>query len=181
MDEYYRVPLSSGEVLAILAALRAVETLLESEAVASAIEPGVLRSAADRIRAQVPDFVTGRAEILAGSMAETLRDAAGVEPEAGDPDRPPFPIRRTRRLLEDAFERRLTAEIEYFVASRSEWTTRHLEITDVHEMNDIWYVSGHCGLREDFRRFRLDHIRSVRVLDDGETAAAAVRDPFVEE
>jgi predicted DNA-binding transcriptional regulator YafY len=88
-------------------------------------------------------------------------------------------VGRTRRLLEDANDPRLPVEIEYFVASRNEWTARRVEIADVYAQNDTWYVSGHCGLRGDFRQFRLDHIRAVRVLDGEDDEG--MPDPFAEE
>ena len=89
---------------------------------------------------------------------------------------PPFPIRRNRRLLEDAYEERQPVEIEYYVAGRKEWTHRRVDISSVHAQNGTWYLSGQCGLRNDHRQFRLDHIRSVRVLDD----ANNMPDPFTE-
>jgi predicted DNA-binding transcriptional regulator YafY len=184
MDEFYRVPFSSAEVLATLAAVRVLEALAERDVAGAApVEPGVLESAAERMAAEVPDFVADQAAELARTVLAALARARfGVAEEADDSeesggDAPPFPVRRTRRLLEDAFEHDTPVEIEYFVASRGQWTTRRLEISDVYEQNGGWYVSGHCGLRDDFRQFRLDHIRSVRTLDEAQNA----RNPFVEE
>ena len=180
MDEYYRAPLTSAEALAAIAVLLAVDALHEAGAVETEIEPGILRSAADRMAGEVPEFLSDQARALAGSLAQALltgRLARGPGAEDEGPgDEPPFPTRRTCRLLEDAFERDAPVEIEYFVQSRDEWTTRRVLISDVYERESIWYLSGHCELRVDFRQFRLDHIRSVRLLD----ADAEVRDPFSE-
>jgi predicted DNA-binding transcriptional regulator YafY len=180
MDEYYRVPLTSAEALAAIAALRAVHALQEAGGLETEIEPGILRSAADRMAGEVPDFLSDQAEALAGSLAYALRAgprAGGSGEEHDGPgDAPPFPTRRTRRLLEDAFEHDAPVEIEYFVQSRDDWTTRRVLISDVYEREGAWYLSGHCELRGDFRQFRLDHIRSVRLLDED----AEVRDPFNE-
>ena len=179
MDAYYRVPLTSAEALAAMATLRAVDALIDAGVLDTQIEPGILRSAADRIAGEVPDFLADQAEALSGSLAPALlagSRASGAE-EEGPRDVPPFPIRRTRGLLEDAFEQETAVEIEYFVQSRGEWTARRLQISDVYERDDTWYVSGHCELRGDFRQFKLDHIRSVRLLEQD----AEVRDPFTEE
>ncbi len=177
MDEYYRAPLTSAEALAAMAVLRAVDALIEAGAVETGIEPGILRSAADRVAGEVPEFVADQARALAGPVAHGLLASAGGAPDDGGRDEPPFPTRRTRRLLEGAFEEDTPVEIEYFVQSRGEWTTRRLLISDVYEREGAWYVSGHCELRGDFRQFRLDHIRSVRVLEEDAPAG----DPFREE
>ena len=177
-DAFYRVPLSSGEALATLALLRAVDGLLASGALHETdIEPGILGSAADRLADEVPEFVAARADAIARSLARALRtDIAPAAEDTDTPDAPPFPIRRTRRLLEDAHEQHLPVEIEYFVSGRKEWTARRVDISSIYEQNGTWYLSGQCGLRSDHRQFRLDHIRSVRVLDDEEAAG----DPFTE-
>lgn len=179
VDEFYRVPFSSAEALATIASLRALDALVATGAVETEIEPGILASAAARIAAEVPEFLFDQANILSASLSRALltglrAEVLGARDEEARGD-PPFPVRRTRRLLEDAFERAVPVEIEYFVQSRREWTTRHIEISDIFERDDSWYVAGHCELRGDFRQFRLDHIRSVRVLDED-----AVPDPFAE-
>ena len=178
MDDYYHVSLTSAELLASLAALRALDALIAAGSLDTEIEPGILASAADRMAEEAPEFTRDQAERLAGTLAHTLQTGllGGSAGDEGPADDPPFPTRRTRRLLEDAFERDSAVEIEYFVASRNEWTTRRVDISDVYERDGMWYLSGHCGMRDDFRQFRLDHIRSVRLLDRGES-----RDPFLEE
>ena len=177
MNPFYRVSLSSAEALSTLAALRALSALTDAGALDTEIETGIFQSAADRIAAEVPEFVARRAELLSAQLAEALWPNSGAS--AGDEemgDEPPFPIRRTRRLLEDAYEQDLRVEIEYYVSSREEWTTRRVDISDVHEKNGTWYMSGHDFLRGEHRLFRLDHIRSVRVLDE-----PVLADPFAAE
>lgn len=178
--DFYRVPLTSAEVLATLAALRALDALIAAGAVATDIAPGILASAADRIAAEVPEFVADQTRTLSAALEQALlatREADEAEPENAARDDPPFATRRTRRLLEDAFERDVPVEIEYFVQSRREWTSRRLAISDVYERERTWYVSGQCELRGDFRQFRLDHIRSVHALDEPREE----HDPFSDE
>lgn len=179
-DEFYRVSLSSGEALATLAALRTLQALLQDDAIIADIDPDILESAADRITSDLPEFMAPQADRLAAALALTL-----IETKMGGRDRyeeqygesePPFPIARHRRLLQDAFEQGKNVEIEYYVASRREWTTRDVAISDVYKKNEEWYLSGQCGMRQEYRHFKLDHIRTVRTLDRGDD----VPDPFAE-
>lgn len=174
---FYHVRFSSGEALATLAVLRALDAVTANSPLADTdIEPGILASAADRLAEELPDFVGVRAARLAAALTRTLREAVAGPPdeaEAETRDAPPFPIRRNRRLLEDAYEERQPVEIEYYVAGRKEWTHRRVDISNVHAQNGTWYLSGQCGLRNDHRQFRLDHIRSVRVLDEGDDDSRA--------
>ena len=179
MDEFYRAPLSSAEAKATLAALHVLETLLEKSEVVSDIAPEILVSARKRVEAEVPDFVTEQAARLGQSLFSDFREAWRDIEDAGggETDEPPFPIRRTLRLLQDARDRDAPVEIEYYVRSRDEWTTRRISEVNVVEQNTGVFLQGECGLRGDFRQFRLDHIRSVRVLDD----IKDLPDPFTEE
>jgi predicted DNA-binding transcriptional regulator YafY len=167
-DGLYRISLSSGEALATLAALRTLHALLDDDDTISDIDPGILESAADRITEELPEYMAPQADRLAAALALTL-----IETKVGSGEQireeysktePPFPIARTRRLLEDAFEQGKEVEIEYYVASRREWTTRDVAISDVYKKNEEWYLSGQCGLRQEYRHFKLDHIRAVRVV-----------------
>lgn len=178
MDEHYLVPLTSAEALATLALLRAAASILPPDAPA---EPALFQSAFDRIAAQLPEFVGDRAHVLARALEAALAPNPRVtfndqDNENDEQTEPPFATRRTRRLLEDAWERNAPVEIEYYVASRREWTLRRVAISDVYERQHTWYVSGQCEMRGEFRQFRLDHVRSVRVLDDREE-----HDPFADE
>ncbi len=181
MDEFYRAPLSSAEAVATLAGLRALQTLCaglgEALSVAGEFDIGVLETAASRIEGELPEFMTAQASRLAQTLAQEIRVSAGTNRAESeyDPDAvPPFPTGRTRRLLEDAWERDAPVEIEYFVASRGEWTNRRVEISDITDSGNGSLLSGQCGLRHEYRHFRLDHIRAVRVLDNADNEA----DPF---
>jgi predicted DNA-binding transcriptional regulator YafY len=177
-DGFYRVSLSSGEALATLAALRALHALLSDDETAADIDADILESAANRISEELPEYMAPQADRLAAALALTL-----VETKIGSGEQireeynnaePPFPIARNRRLLEDAFEQGKEVEIEYYVASRREWTTRDVSISDVYKKNEEWYLSGQCGLRQEYRHFKLDHIRAVRIVGHEDD----VPDPF---
>lgn len=186
MDEFYRIPLTSGEALATLATLKALSKSTDASGIDIDLEPGILASAVERIEAELPEYVVEQAERLSLSLAASLgsgNSGAFGEEIFNETTEPPFPIGRTRRLLQDAFDRDRQVEIEYFVRSRKEWTTRHVDIMGVHEDDGVWHLRGHCRLRGDCRQFRLDHIRAVRVLDTGEENDTGhdAPDPFRDE
>ncbi|HVK03394.1 MAG TPA: WYL domain-containing protein [Armatimonadaceae bacterium] len=183
-DEFYRVPLSTAEALAALAVLRALARFgTDDPAVLGDIDASVLESAAERVEAEMPDFAVGKAAALSGELLSELRQLRGsggavsnLSPDESDSEddgeNPPFPVARARRLLQDAWDREVPVEIEYFVARRNEWTTRRVEIQNVRRDDGVWYVAGQCGMRRDYRNFRIDHIRSVRLLE-GDAATEA--------
>ncbi|MBC8140114.1 MAG: WYL domain-containing protein [Armatimonadetes bacterium] len=178
MDDYYRVPLSTAEATVTVAVLRAVCALLQEPGVSSDIAPETLESAAARIEAEIPDFLAVSAEKLRPLLTEALAQANFVAGDSDTEGTSPLPLRigRTRRLLGQAERSTGIAEIEYFVTSRNEWTTRRVQISDVYENEGGWYLEGECMLRRDHRMFKLEHIRAVRIVqdDDGEEEL----DPF---
>lgn len=184
MDDYYRVPLSTGEATAAIAALRVVCALLQREGVASDIAPEVLESAAARIEGELPEFMGPAAEKLRTLLAETLA-GANFDPDEADETSgqimPPFGVGRTRRILEQARRSTGVAEIEYYVASRNQWSTRSVEISNVYESTNGWYLEGECLLRREHRMFRLENIRAVRVAPGEDSAEDDLPDPFGDE
>ncbi|MBC7805038.1 MAG: WYL domain-containing protein [Akkermansiaceae bacterium] len=184
MDDFYRVPLSTGEATAAIAALRVVCALLQREGIVSDIAPEILESAAARIEAEIPEFLGPSAEKLRTLLAETLVHANFPESgsdESNELSMPPFGIGRTRRILEQARRSSGIVEIEYYVASRNQWSTRSVEIGDVYESENGWYLEGECQLRRDHRMFRLENIRSARVVLGKVSAEDELPDPFDDE
>lgn len=170
MDEFYRVPLSSGEALATLAALRALRTLTKGEeGILTDVDTQIWETAADRVAEALPDFVSVQADRLGAALAAALREGFQTQTKAFslvEREKPPLPIQRTRVILENAQLRDRPVEIHYYVKSREEWTTRRVDDVEVYEDGDSWYLAGHCGLRDEHRLFRLDHIGAVRIIGD---------------
>ena len=170
MDDFYRVPLSTAEAIATAATLRLVGDLLQRDGVVSEVPPEIWESAASRIEAEMPEFFQGRVQQLRENL-ETMLSTSNFSPQNSDnvtnAGYPPFPIKPSRRLLETIKRVSRIAEIEYYVASRNEWTVRRVEIEDVYEDDRGTYLAGRCSLRNDYRQFRLDHIRSVRPVPRG--------------
>ncbi len=182
MDDFYRVPLSTGEAAATLAVLRLVRDLLRREGTAPDVAPDVLESAAARIEAEIPDFLVNASDKLRLLLAETLARAnfgGGASDESVGEFSPMTEVAHTRRLLEKAWRSSGVAEIEYYVASRNEWSTRRVEISNIYERGNGWYLEGECSLRRDHRMFRLENIRAARMIEGG--ADEELPDPFDDE
>lgn len=62
-------------------------------------------------------------------------------------------------------ERRLV-EIDYYSHGRDAHSTRTVAPWRVHNSSGQWYAAGWCHSVEDVRRFRLDRIGAVRLLDE---------------
>ncbi len=167
MDDFYRVPLSTAEAVATVAVLRVVCALLQEPVVASDVSPELSESAASRITAEIPDFMSPAAEKLRPLLAEALAQAnlSRMDSDTESTLQAPLRIGRTRWLLEQAERATGIAEIEYFVASRNEWTTRRVQIDDVYQSENGWYLEGESLLRRDHRLFKLENIRAVRVVN----------------
>jgi hypothetical protein len=93
---FYRIPLSSGEALATLAALRALDrAFAEGILPDSDLEPGILASAADHIADELPEFSTVRAEALAAALVRAFkatRPVTRARMRTRHAKRPPFPF-----------------------------------------------------------------------------------------
>jgi predicted DNA-binding transcriptional regulator YafY len=75
----------------------------------------------------------------------------------------------------DAVRRRRRMRLRYLVPSRDETTDRDVDPIRVINGGDRWYVEGWCHRAEAVRRFRVDRILSVEVLDvDGTPPPDAV-------
>jgi predicted DNA-binding transcriptional regulator YafY len=83
------------------------------------------------------------------------REAMGVDVDA------PLFLARVR----EACEAGQVLEIEYHSASRDESTTRVVEPLRVMTMDGHWYLDAYCRRAGDMRRFRVDRLRAVQVVE----------------
>jgi predicted DNA-binding transcriptional regulator YafY len=84
-------------------------------------------------------------------------------------------VLRTRTPLEDEFPNRFLTDIqqalgkqqvlqmEYRAAQNNEFTKRDVEPIGIYHNNNTWYLIAWCQLRQDYRNFRTDRIRSMQV------------------
>lgn len=82
-------------------------------------------------------------------------------------------------VVRQATEDRARLEIEYHSASSDETTRRVVDPLRVVSLDGHWYVDAHCHQAGGMRRFRVDRLRSVRVVGrqpDGTTAPAEADD-----
>jgi proteasome accessory factor C len=103
-----------------------------------------------------------------GPLARALEKVAGVlgiDPgEVVDVSLGPAPA----AILADlrlAVGQHRQVELDYYTYGRDERTTRVVEPHAVYAAEGAWYLSGWCHLAGDDRRFRLDRIASLRLLD----------------
>ncbi len=68
--------------------------------------------------------------------------------------------------LSEAVARQRSVLIEYYVRSRDEITRRTVDPLGLVYYTDHWNLIGFDHLRKDIRSFRLDHLRSLRTLNE---------------
>jgi proteasome accessory factor C len=68
--------------------------------------------------------------------------------------------------LERAAGEHRRAEVEYYSYGRDQWTRRTIDPHRVFGSAGQWYVAAWCHRVRDDRLFRVDRMRSVRVLDE---------------
>lgn len=66
--------------------------------------------------------------------------------------------------IRPAVEAGLQVEIDYYAFGRDEWTTRVVDPFAVFSAGGQWYLSAYCHRVDDERLFRMDRVRSLRVL-----------------
>ncbi len=81
------------------------------------------------------------------------------------------------RAVRDAVQRHRRVRLRYLVPSRDETTTRWVDPIRVLTVGDRWYLEGWCHRAEAVRRFRLDRVVEIEVLDEDGTAPAEVMGP----
>jgi proteasome accessory factor C len=81
--------------------------------------------------------------------------------------------------LRDAAASHQQVEIDYYVYGRDERTRRVVDPYAVFAAEGEWYLNAWCHLAEADRRFRVDRIRSLTVLDRTFTPPRAVPAPEV--
>jgi len=157
--EFYQIPLTTGEAVAILALLKAVsQRKIEHDE----LDPGIFKSALTRIEEELPDFLQIPVDKLTEGLIPLLFPP--VLSKAIDNNQPPFATAPRIKILEEALESESDIDMEYYVASRKQWSQRRVTVQDVYEEDDRWYLEGYCHLREEDRIFRVDNIRHLEIV-----------------
>ena len=69
-------------------------------------------------------------------------------------------------MLEEALQRQVAVDIEYYTESRGEMTRRRVDPYRLEQRSGTTYLVGYCHWRQAERVFRLDHIRSAELTDE---------------
>ena len=117
------------------------------------------------------DFIGDRLPLGAHDPLASAR--AKIEAAIGDGPRPTVEIGRIHTAnaevataINQAIRDDRVVEIEYWTDSRGAMTKRAIEPHMLMNARDAWYVVSYCRRAEDRRTFRLDRIRSARVVDE---------------
>jgi proteasome accessory factor C len=113
----------------------------------------------DRISEEVEGLVS---EAMSFSMPQT---SSG---ESFDFDRefgPNYPYSNTLKLLEEALEKGKDVHMEYYSASRGEFTERKVKPESIERRGGVPYLNAYCYLRNDGRVFKLGRIKTVKMVD----------------
>jgi proteasome accessory factor C len=103
-----------------------------------------------------------------GPLARGLRKIAevlGLDPDGAIEVRLGAVSDAVLSSLRDAVSQSKQVEIDYYVYGRDERTRRVIDPYTVFNAEGEWYVFGYCHMAEDERRFRVDRIRSLVMLD----------------
>lgn len=152
MADYFARPLrlTRSEAIPMYLKAQALVNLLEGTAGGRAglKELASLRTALDKLgKALLPQE---------GGVAE-LTKRIKVQLESGEAN--------WLELLREAVTQRRRIELEYYTYSRDNMTKREVDPHLVFASFGHWYFSGYCHLVEDKRMFRLDRIKSLKLLD----------------
>ncbi len=84
-----------------------------------------------------------------------------VDPMRGDE----IEVAQVYQVLTEALEKRKTASIEYYSASRNEHTVREIDPYHLRLVEGSWYCIAFCHERRQVRIFALDRIGSIKMTD----------------
>lgn len=117
------------------------------------------------------DFLGDRLPVEAGGSLSSVRRK--LEAAIGSPEHPTVELGRTQvanadvaAAVSQAIREDRLVEIEYWTESRGSITKRTIEPHFLVNAQDAWYVVAHCRRAEAQRTFRLDRIRTARLLAD---------------
>ena len=83
-------------------------------------------------------------------------------------------------VVREAVDQGRAVEIDYHSGSRDELTTRAVEPVQVVTIDGHWYLDAYCHRAGDMRRFRVDRIGAVGLLDQPAEPATVRARPMEE-
>lgn len=140
----------------------------QNEAIALLLAEKLVPKMADRITGQyLQTAMTKIRAVLKSSEKQTLSD---IDPQIAV-------LKNPNRLMDEGRDDHLQKilsnlgsqqliEVVYTSFEKDETTTRVLEPVGIYFSHEMWYLIAWCRLRRDYRTFRLDRIRSLRILSE---------------
>jgi predicted DNA-binding transcriptional regulator YafY len=69
-------------------------------------------------------------------------------------------------MMQDAVVKRRVLDMEYYTGSRDDITKRKVEPLYLLYYSDHWHLIAYCRLRQDFRDFRTDRVKTIKTTDE---------------
>lgn len=76
--------------------------------------------------------------------------------------------------IQDALARQRVLSIEYYSFYNDSVSRREIEPIGIFHMNSNWHLIGFCKLRQDYRDFRADRIKSLTLTEQGFNKTARI-------
>ena len=126
------------------------------------IEAKALVAAIDLLGDHLPagSLASAREKIVAALGEDPVQEGLHITSAAGDDS-------GIARVVAEAIAGRRLLELEYYAANEDRFTERTVEPYGVINGREGWYVATYDPSKEDMRHFRLDRIKSARVLEAG--------------
>ncbi|HPG10701.1 MAG TPA: YafY family protein [Chitinophagaceae bacterium] len=137
----------------------ATALLTASKLVQSATDTGITKhylAALDKIRAILRYSEKEHIEDIDEHIAVLKHSAIVYEPEKELHLQP----------ILKAIGSSLVAEIIYTTLEKSETSTRKIEPVGIYYMGSHWYLVAWCRLRNDYRNFRTDQVKQLRITEE---------------
>jgi hypothetical protein len=172
----HKLTLDESDLVPLLAAARVMRIMGAELGLGQPLQAPA--AVLDRLESQLSYAALQTVQRLARQAEEAIAEALEeLEEEEDDEDEeeesyyPPRPSVRfetsaTRSVLEEAIQRQVAVDIEYYTESRGEMTRRRVDPYRLEQRSGTTYLVGYCHWRQAERVFRLDHIRSAELTNE---------------
>lgn len=167
-----KVALDESDLVPLLAAALVMQDLAGEVGHLLEISPSLLATLESRLSYQARESARQMAEQALAAIEEVFAEEEEEEEDEEEefhyPPRPSvrFDTRTTRSVLEEAIQRQVAVDIEYYTESRGEMTRRRVDPYRLEQRSGTTYLVGYCHWRQAERVFRLDHIRSAELTNE---------------
>ncbi|MBE3549829.1 MAG: Transcriptional regulator, DeoR family [Brockia lithotrophica] len=142
--------LTAGEAIALLLALRSIESL----------EMHVFRDSLRTLQEKLPHLLP---EEVGVQRYADIQEAVsfGFPIVRGDADQ----VAKYLDLFQEAIVQKRIVHMRYYTMHRGEETERDVEPFHLRYYEGVWYLVAYCHLRGEVRTFALDRIRHAEITD----------------